>query len=208
MKRWGHNVTAILPERLLHGYVDVLVSPSKRKAIEHALGRDRDMRETVETWRSQNANLRLLALLEELPPMSLEMQGTVYRLEGRLRRRSSLEFLRVAAVVTLLIVGAAGTAILAQSQLTETGVLAGLADDAAQAHRVFSRQLTWGQAEPVVEQPEQVPAQVPATAQATLEANAPETAEPATSPRGDTQTNIQPEVPEVTVVLPDSARDI
>lgn len=206
MKRWGHNVTAMLPERLLHAYVDVLINPSKRKSIEHALSRNREMRETVETWRSQNANLRLLALLEDLPPMSLEMQGTVYRLEGRLCRRSSLEFLRVAAVVTLLTAGAAGTVVLAQSQFTETGVLAGLADDAAHAHRVFSRQLSWGTAEPVVEQSEHAQD----AAQATVgTAGAAGVADPAPVPsRAEPPPNVQPAAPEAPNPSTEPAREI
>lgn len=202
MKRWGHNVTTILPERMIHGYVDVLISASKRKAIEHTLARNREMRETVEAWRSQNANLRLLALLEELPPMSREMQGTVFRLEGRLRRRSSLEFLRVAAVITLLSAGVAGTLVLAQSQWSESGVLAGLADDAAHAHRVFSRQLSWGTAESAVEQPQYHPDSAQAAA-----GNV-DVLTPDSTPGSNSQPKPQSDVPEEPPEITEPARDI
>lgn len=203
MKRWGHNVTSILPERLLHGYVDVLLNPSKRKAIEHALNRNQEMRETVEAWRSQNANLRFLALVETLPPMSLEMQGTVYRLERRLRRRSSLEVLRVAAVVTLLVAGAAGTAVLAQSQMSESGVLAGFVDDAAQAHRVFTRKLT----SDVVDTRGGV-AEKPEAAQVNSETGGVRMVAPAAPQTSEITPQVHPNTPDEPVTESEPAREI
>ena len=59
MKRWGYNVTAILPERLLYAYADVLLNPSKWKAIELALHRNREMRETVEVGPSSGGTAPL-----------------------------------------------------------------------------------------------------------------------------------------------------
>lgn len=137
MKPWAHNVTAILPERLLHAYVDVMLPPAKRRAVEAALQRNAELRSTVDNWRKQNANLRRLALLESPTPMSPEMSGVVHRLEGRLRRRAPLEILRIAAAVSLLVAGGAGAAIITQEQLRGTDSLPGLAQEAAQAHRAL-----------------------------------------------------------------------
>jgi hypothetical protein len=138
MKRWPNNVTAILPERLLHAYVDVLLPPAKRLAVEAALLRNPQFRDTVDVWRQQNAGLRRLATLESPPPMPPEMAGTVHRLEGRLYRRAPLEFLRIAATITLLVAGGFGAAIITQQQIKGHEPLPGLAKEAADAHRTLS----------------------------------------------------------------------
>lgn len=140
MKRWPNNVTAILPERLLHAYVDVLLPPAKRRAVEAALLRNPQFRDTVDVWRQQNAGLRRLATLESPPPMPPEMAGTVHRLEGRLYRRAPLEFLRIAASITLLVAGGFGAAIITQQQIKGHEPLSGLAKEAADAHRTLSTQ--------------------------------------------------------------------
>jgi len=116
MKRWADNVTAILPERLLHAYVDVLLPAAKRRAVHRALMRQPELRETVEVWRKQNADLRRLALMETPGPMPVAMAGVTHRLETRLYRFATLEGLRIAAVIALLLSGVAGTALLAQAQ--------------------------------------------------------------------------------------------
>lgn len=126
MKRWPNNVTAILPERLLHAYVDVLLPPAKRRAVEAALLRNPEFRDTVDVWRKQNAGLRRLATLESPPPMPPEMAGTVHRLEGRLYRRAPLELLRIAATVTLLVAGGVGAALITQQQIKGHAPLPGL----------------------------------------------------------------------------------
>ena len=140
MKRWPNNVTAILPERLLHAYVDVLLPPAKRRAVESALQRNPQLRDTVDVWRKQNAGLRRLARLENLTPMPPEMAGTVHRLEGRLYRRAPLEFLRIAATITLVLAGGVGAAMITQQQIKGHAPLPGLAQEAADAHRSLSTQ--------------------------------------------------------------------
>lgn len=117
MSRWADNITAILPERLLHAYVDVLLPIAKRRAVQRALMRQPELRETVEAWRKQNADFRRLALLETPGPMPLAMAGVTHRLERRLRRFAPLEGLRIAAVVALLLSGVAGMALVTQVQL-------------------------------------------------------------------------------------------
>ena len=135
MRRWAHNVTAILPERLLHAYVDVLLSPSRRKAVEAALARNPDLQDTVACWRDQNANLQLLALLEAPEPMSREMAGTVHRLQMRLRGWDVFGGLRSAAVIAILIAGAAGLLVLAHAKQVPRDVMTVFIRDAAEAHK-------------------------------------------------------------------------
>jgi len=140
MKRWANNVTAILPERLLHAYVDVMLPPAKRRAVESALLRHPDLRKTVDGWLKQNADLRRLALLENPPPMPPEMSGVVHRLEGRLRRRAPLEFLRIAAAISLFLAGGTGAAIITQHQLTGSDPIAGFTQKADETHRAVATQ--------------------------------------------------------------------
>jgi anti-sigma factor RsiW len=135
MKRWAHNVTAILPERLLHAYVDVMLPPAKRRAVEVALQRNPELRSMVDSWRRQNADLRRLALLENPPPMPPEMAGVIHRLEGRLRRRAPMECLRIAAVFSLCVAGGVGAAVITQEQLNGSDPIPETAQEAPQAHR-------------------------------------------------------------------------
>ena len=105
-------------------------------------------------------------------------------------------------MITLLSAGAAGTLVLAQSQWSESGVLAGLADDAAHAHRVFSRQLTWGTAESVVDQSEYPPGGAQATA-GNVDVRTPDPA-----PDANIQSKSQPVAPEEPLEVTEPFRDI
>lgn len=139
MKRWADNVTAILPERLLHAYVDVLLSPAKRRAVQRALIRQPELQDTVEVWRKQNADFRRLALLETPGPMPIAMAGVTHRLETRLCRFAPLEGLRIAAVVALLLSGVAGTALMTQAQLNKDNNLISFSKNAAEANQAITK---------------------------------------------------------------------
>jgi len=155
MKRWADNVTAILPERLLHAYVDVLLPAAKRRAVHRALMRQPELRETVEVWRKQNADLRRLALMETPGPMPVAMAGVTHRLETRLCRFATLEGLRIAAVIALLLSGVAGTALLAQAQLDKDNTLISFGQTAAGGNQAITKPIpTKPQlAEPVAQKP-------------------------------------------------------
>jgi anti-sigma factor RsiW len=107
MSQERDNVTAIIPEALLHAYVDVLLVPGKRAVVDYALTRDPVIQETIDDWRRQNAHIRLLATLDTPPPMPMAMQGAIYRLERRFRRWAALDCWRlVAAAMLVLGIGA------------------------------------------------------------------------------------------------------
>lgn len=199
MKPWADNVTAILPERLLHAYVDVLLPSAKRRAVHFALRRQPELRESVEIWRKQNADLRHLALLQTPGPMPAAMAGATHRLETRLCRFAPLEGLRIAALIALLLTGVAGVSLMTQAQLNKGSTLGGIGQNAAAASQPHTKPIPAAAATAEPAKPEQTVE----TVVMTVEAPTDELKNPADVAQNESRDGLdQKKLPETPIVSP------
>lgn len=96
------NIEVLVPDALLHRYVDVLLSRQQCRAIDAAVADDRELARTVEDWRAQNLGLHRLAAAQMPPPMPREMRESVRQIGGRIHRPRIIRAAPVAISLTLM----------------------------------------------------------------------------------------------------------
>ncbi len=98
------NIEILVPDTLLHRYVDVLLSRQQRRTVETAIARNPELARSIDAWRAQNLGIQRLAATQSLPPMPQDMRNATRRLSGRIRPRAG--FRAVYAAVCLVLVTA------------------------------------------------------------------------------------------------------
>ena len=105
--RRDSNIEILVPDALLHGYVDVLLSRAQCRAVETAIARDTGLAHEVEGWRRQNLGIQRLAMAHSPPPMPRKMRESVRRLSGQVHPQTISRSWPAALFLMLIATGAA-----------------------------------------------------------------------------------------------------